>query len=327
MNNLVTYIVSTEQADLRLDVFLGLQDVSNSRAFYQNLIKQELVLLDGEPCKPRSITREGAVVSVSIPQILLYPNPQKIVLDILFEDSDILVINKPAGISVHPTKMDETNTVVNALLEYLPEINEVVHEPDSALSRMRPGIVHRLDKETSGVLIIAKTLTSLQNLTNQFHEHTLEKRYLVLVDGDWSKQQSLDTHLIRKSTGRENMFKVSTSEEGREAISHFTPKEWFITTAKEICTLTECEIETGRTHQIRIHCKYAGHPVLGDNLYCNKHSKNLSEHLGITRQLLHAASLKLQHPISEKTLLFSAPLPSDFKDTLTKLKPTASVAL
>jgi 23S rRNA pseudouridine1911/1915/1917 synthase len=318
-NSIRTFTV--DEGGLRLDAYLATQISELSRSQIQKLIILGQVTVNAEICKPRHILKETDALIVHIPDPKQGLTAEDHSLDILFEDDEILVINKPAGMVVHPQLAEEQGTLVHALLHYYPALRDVVYDPEQLLSTLRPGIVHRLDKDTSGVIIVAKTIPTLHALSEQFRNHTTHKTYTALVFGQVPEATTVHNWIVRKAA-RENMMGVSKMNGvGREAITHFTPEELFTN-----ATLLGCRIETGRTHQIRVHCKYTGHPVLGDTLYANKSSEKLSEKLGITRQMLHATSLTILHPTSGKAMTFTAPLPSDMEAAIEVLRrKTASL--
>ncbi|MCC2631585.1 MAG: pseudouridine synthase, RluA family protein [Patescibacteria group bacterium] len=311
------YLITPEQEGERLDSLLTTLDPSQSRGYFQKIIEKGSIVINGKAIsKPSYKVKKGDSISVPEPAAEAILTAKPIPLEILYEDEDILVINKPANMIVHPTQEEHTETVAHALLHHDPKIAHAVHDKNSAVSRMRPGIVHRLDKDTSGVLIIAKTADSLEKLSDQFRKHTAEKTYLTLVVGI-AKKETVETGMARKALERA-MMGVTKNGEGREAITHFKPiakLDYF----GQPLTLLECEIETGRTHQIRVHCKFRGHAVVGDTLYTNPTAKKLSERLGATRQMLHAKTLTIVHPTTNQKMTFTAKLPDDFNQVLTKL--------
>jgi 23S rRNA pseudouridine1911/1915/1917 synthase len=223
---------------------------------------------------------------------------------------------------VHPQRIEDRGTLVQALLHYDEKIKEAIYDPNSAISRMRPGIVHRLDKDTSGVLVVAKNRDALTILAQQFQKHLVIKDYTALVYGDLAEKKVIHTNLGRKKADHKSLMAAKPLQSsGREAISTFFPEKFFVySPTSEKVTLLGCRIETGRTHQIRVHAKYGGYPVLGDSLYRTKLSQGLSQKLGIERQMLHASKLKFSHPESGKRVEFEVELPEDMLQVLTKLK-------
>lgn len=302
----------------RLDVLVAQQEGSYSRVKIQRLIEEGNVTLNNQVClSPKHGVKAGDVIAFTPPPAEpTQLEAHAIDLDILFEDEHLLVINKPAGMIVHPNSFYEQKTLVQAVLALYPEVARAVYDPENEISRLRPGIVHRLDKDTSGVIVVAKTEAALKNLAEQFHNHTTEKTYTAILYGTLTEKKTIDAPIRRKGGGDKNRMGASHDpEEGRAAVSHIKPiKSWTPSTKwpQETVTLVEVVIETGRTHQIRVHSKFIGYPVMGDTLYGNKPSIRLSEKLGITRQLLHATTLAFTHPITGERLRFTAPLPQDF---------------
>jgi 23S rRNA pseudouridine1911/1915/1917 synthase len=302
----------------RLDVAVATAEPTISRSRHQRLIESGNVTVDGiVETKCKILVQPGSTIVFTPPEVEPeHPIAEALPLSILFEDESILVINKAAGMVVHPNDFHEHNTLVQAVLAIRPEIVSAVYDPENRVSRLRPGVVHRLDKDTTGVIVFAKNREALLNLSAQFQNHTTKKEYIALVYGKYTDKQTITAPIRRRGGGDKNRMGASHDpEDGREAITHFAPiKTWIPYAAwpQEMVTKVSVRIETGRTHQIRVHAKFIGHPVLGDILYGNKPSIKLSEKLGIERQLLHAASLTIQHPVSNESLTFTAPLSSDF---------------
>ena len=317
-----TYVVPPESDGQRLDRFLVTIEPERSRSQLHALIGEGRVLVDGKVRKPSFAVRPGSSVEVRYPVEQLFPTAEDRALDILFEDDILLVLNKPAGMSVHPVKMEEEGTLVQALLHHSHRIAEAIYDPESALSRMRPGIVHRLDKDTTGVMVVAKTADCLHALAKQFHDHSVVKEYQALVFGSLTDPTTVHTNIGRKPMRRNLMgIKPTGGEDGKEAISHFEPEQqYFWKATGQEASLVRCRIETGRTHQIRVHAKHIGHPVLGDPVYFTKPSLTLTRHLGAKRQLLHASKLVLDHPETDERMTFVAPLASDMQAALLKIQ-------
>lgn len=310
----------------RLDAFLASQEPEISRSLIQKLIKEEKVLINAKVITKTSYSvEEGDTISVTYTEKTNRAISQDIPLEILFEDDDLLVLNKATDMIVHPNEETETGTVVNALLHHRPEIQNAVYDPESAISQIRPGIVHRLDKETTGALLVAKNTETLLNLSAQFQDHSVKKEYLALVYGTITEEETVHNTMRRKPFKR-NMMGVAKDGEGREAITHFIPIAHF-EYRKQSLTLVRCRIETGRTHQIRVHAKYRGHPIIGDGLYTNKLAQAVSKFLNVDRQLLHAESLEFTHPKTKERIHIEAPLPVDFATVLTKLGAPDSLNL
>lgn len=289
-------IISPEEEGERLDKILALrfQNVQ-SRTYFQYLIEEEKVLLNGIPIKKRVKPKAGDEVEIQFiitPEIGLDPEP--IPLNIIYEDQDILVVNKPAGMVVHPAPGNWTGTFVNALLYHCK------HLFPSGSSELRPGIVHRLDKETSGLLVAAKNSLAHQKLIQMFSSRSVHKEYLAICvgnPGDVEINASIGRHPVHRK-----MMTV-LKEGGREAI----------TFCRTLChkgdlSLVNVRIATGRTHQIRVHMKHIGHPILGDSTYG---SLQANKKYGAHRQMLHAKLLRFHHPVTGVPLEFQADVPED----------------
>jgi len=313
-------VVLTVTTEDRLDVFLANSLPDHSRGSLQKDIESGSVQVNGIVArKSKKPVRPGDIVILNDQARPDRPAAEYRDLDIIYHDQSIVVVNKPAGMIVHPNRPEETGTLIQVLLGHFPDIAEAIYDTESPVSRLRPGIAHRLDKDTSGVMVVARTADALKNLSNQFHAHTTEKQYLTLVEGRVSEAETI--HTMMKRTDRKDKSQMGVSEEGRDAVTHITPEQYYLQPNSREATLLRCVIETGRTHQIRVHCKHIGHPVLGDNLYYNKTSRDSSKRLGIQRQLLHAAQLTFSHPGTGERVTFKAPLPEDFNHTLTSLNP------
>lgn len=295
--------VQPDEAGQRLDRYLvsRLQDIS--RTTVQQLISDGVVLTNGQPTKPGYALRSGDVVRVLTTTSANRPGhikPNRLPLDIVYEDSDLLVVNKAAGVVVHPSPGHHEDTLVNALLAYYPDLKEVGAE-------LRPGIVHRLDKDTSGLVIIAKNARTQAALIEQMKRHQVVKRYLALVEGNVALDQgSIDAPIGRDVRHRQQM--AITMVGSREARTHFRVLERF-----SRHTLLLLQLETGRTHQIRVHLKAIGHPVVGDPVYG---IGSTIRGMVIKRQFLHAYQLQFTHPTTGSLMEFEVPLPSDLQEVL-----------
>lgn len=290
-----------EETPGRLDKFLvgHLQEFSRSRI--QGLIADGFVDVNGDAAKKAGQTLEhGFTVTVRIPSsVPANVVAEEIPLDILFENDDLLVINKPAGMVVHPAAGHASGTLVNAVLGYDPEIEGIGGEE-------RPGVVHRLDKETSGLIVLAKNDRAHRWLQDQFRLRTVEKTYLALVDGKPPTPTGrVEAYIGRDPSHRKKMAIVSESR-GRESISEYKTVESF-----EKHTLLEFHPQTGRTHQIRLHCAFLGCPIVGDEIYGRKKST-----IAISRHFLHAYRLKIILPGEKQASLFEAQLPKELEDAL-----------
>lgn len=297
-------IVPLDAEGSRLDAWLAGAVPGRSRARWQDLIRKHHVTVDGQPCRPRTRLRGGERVAYVIPPaepVLLEPEP--IQLDILFEDRELIAVNKPAGLVVHPAPGHARGTLVHALLYHCGDLTGVGGE-------LRPGIVHRLDKDTSGVLVAAKTEHSLLGLADQFKNRSVRKQYVALVAGIPSPASGTIETLISRSEHHRKKMDVHPTR-GKPAITHYSVESPF-----PGASLVRLRIETGRTHQIRVHLAHLGHPVLGDPLY-GVRRRGLEPRPA--RQMLHAESLSLRHPTSDAPLVFLAPWPDDFVKTLQTL--------
>ncbi len=311
----LNFHVSDEQAGLRLDQLLVTKLGDVSRARVQQLIEQTLVTVDGKAGKASLRLRGGETISVFGPATLppLRAIAEDIPLDIVFEDADLAVINKAAGMTVHAgagATEDARNrgTLVNALLHRFGKLSEVGGET-------RPGIVHRLDKETSGLIVVAKNDEAHRKLAAQFASREVKKTYIALVHG-WVKQ---DQRTIRKSISRDRVRRVrmtTRGEGGREAITHYRVQRR-IESAFGKFSLLEVKIDTGRTHQIRVHLASLGHPVVGDTTYGAPAAiKGHGGPVGLERNFLHAAALELRHPRTGEKLAFARDLPGELAEFL-----------
>jgi 23S rRNA pseudouridine1911/1915/1917 synthase len=294
MNRTIELVVTKSGRGLRLDRFLADQLPQFSRSRIQVLIKNGNVLLNAEATRPRAILREDDQIRVcEPPPERIKTEPEKIPLDVLFEDDDLIVINKPAGLVVHPGAGNVRHTLVNALLAYSPSLSVIG-------GKERPGIVHRLDKETSGCLVVAKNDNAHRNLSRQFTDRTVEKIYLALVAGILRKAAGvIDANIGRHPTRRQRMTVLR--ERGRSART-----EYRVLKSANGISLVECKLHSGRTHQIRVHLHHLGHPVLGDKVYGRGNAT------GFPRQMLHAWKLGFHHPRTNEWKEFEAPLPDDF---------------
>jgi 23S rRNA pseudouridine1911/1915/1917 synthase len=279
---------------VRLDRFLADELPNFSRSRLQALIRGGHVTLNGATARPREILRTGDMIRLVEPAPEKIANePEDIPLDILFEDDDLLVINKPAGMVVHPGAGNMSRTLVNALLAHCRTLSGIG-------GKERPGIVHRLDKETSGCLVVAKNDLAHQELSRQFAERTVEKVYLALVAGTMRKSHGvIDAGIGRHPKHRQRM--AVNKERGRSARTDYR-----VVRSSGGISLVECVLHTGRTHQIRVHLHHLGHPVLGDKVYGRQRTPEFP------RQMLHAWKLAFSHPRNGKRLSFKAPIPSDF---------------
>ncbi len=317
-----TLNISPQDEGVRLDSFLFRHHPDYSRSYFNALIKDQTVQVNGGPSKSSYHVKAGDIIEFDLiekPQPKLV-EAENIPLSIVFQNDDVVIIDKPAGLVVHPAPGHPTGTLVNALAHSFPLITTAVYEDSNELSMSRPGLVHRLDKETSGIMIVAKNIKTMIFLARQIKNRKAKKIYLALCAG-WPKNPrgKLINHLGRSSKDRKSYTEVGL-EKGREAISDYQTVENFLTPQQERVSLLKFEIKTGRTHQIRTQAKMAGFPVIGDDLYSTKESSSVSEHLGAKRQMLHAKSLSITLPKDGKARIFDAPLPADFTQILNKLR-------
>ncbi|MBS8260934.1 RluA family pseudouridine synthase [Roseibium polysiphoniae] len=323
-----TYQVDAEDTSKRLDAVLAAQLDTLSRNRVQALIRAGEVTVDGAKIlEPKFRVNEGQLLALTVPEAE-DPEPlgEDIPLSMIFEDDHLIVVDKPAGLVVHPGAGNWTGTLVNAL----------IHHCGDSLSGVggvkRPGIVHRIDKDTSGLLVVAKTDVAHQGLSAQFADHgktgPLERAYSALVWGAPSSLKgTIDANLARSNVNRQKIAVVKTS--GRHAITHWQVKERFGSEDQPaLASLMECRLETGRTHQIRVHMGHIHHPLIGDQDYgagyktkVNRLEEPLKSAIaGFSRQALHAGLLAFAHPVSGETLRFESPYPADFEELLRALR-------
>jgi 23S rRNA pseudouridine1911/1915/1917 synthase len=290
------FVVEEAHKDLRLDVFLThvIENIP-SRTFVKKLIDSESVTVNGKPCKNKYKVAIGDKIDVKIDPTSLEPQDlvaEKVALDIFYEDPDIVIINKPVGLTVHPAAGNQTGTLVNALLGKFEELSDVN-------GAVRPGIVHRLDRDTSGLIVIAKTNVAHARLGRQFEKHTVIKRYVARVQGIIQFDQGVVDAEIGRHQKYHDQRRIVEKGEGKEAISLYQVLKRF-----KNSTLVALFPQTGRTHQLRLHMKHLGHPILGDEKYGRKES--------FSRLALHAQSIAFEHPITKHTIEFSCPVPAEF---------------
>jgi len=297
-SRLITVTVPQSAARMRLDQFLAEHLKQFSRSRIQQLIRRGAITVDGRAARPSETVRRGATIELVQPPVeKIETAPEAIPLDIIFEDDDLIVVNKPAGLVVHPGAGHREHTLVNALLHHCPGLSEIG-------GKERPGIVHRLDKETSGCLVVAKNDRIHRALSDQFAARTVDKVYLALVSGKLRKTAgSIDEKIGRHPVLRQKMS--VNSRRGRIAKT-----EYRVLTAGIGMSLVECRLHSGRTHQIRVHMHHLGHPVIGDKIYGPRTSGNFE------RQMLHAWRLGFQHPHTGEWNEFAAPVPEDFRHAL-----------
>jgi 23S rRNA pseudouridine1911/1915/1917 synthase len=316
-----TYKINAEGAGMRVDNWLARRMPAFSRSRFQKWIKAGEVLVNGKKVSTHVALVKGDKVTVETDDIPveknapLVPRPD-IGVDVVYEDDDIIVVNKPSGLIVHPAVPGENDTLANAIIAQYPEVAKVGDDPS------RPGIVHRLDREASGLLVIARTPAAFKDLKSQFQAHVVKKEYAVLVDGYPPEDSGTIKLAIGRSTSGGKMAarpaqtdrrtgELVAEEGDKIAITHYRIEEKFPKT-----TLLTVRTETGRTHQIRAHFHALGIPVVGDTLYGTRKLGRLAA----TRLFLHAKTLAFHHPVTDKEMSFSAPLPEELENMLTKLR-------
>jgi 23S rRNA pseudouridine1911/1915/1917 synthase len=316
----IEHIVGEAEDGMRLDVFLAEVVEDGTRSFLQKLIKEGAVSINGDAClKSRKKVREEDVVSVHMPPPRpVIPEPEDIPLDILYEDDALLIVNKSAGMVVHPAPGHYTGTLVNAVLYHCQQFAA------SGEDAMRPGIVHRLDRFTSGVMVVAKTQPAFSHLAAQAAAHTFDRRYQSLVRGEFKEARGkINAGIGRSITDRTRM--AVTGVRAKEAVTHFEVLERL-----GVASLVALQLDTGRTHQIRVHMRFAGRPVLGDSTYgVTDFSRwEISDDVraaleALPGQALHAERLGVEHPTSGERMQFSAPPPAVFTAALDALRGVA----
>ena len=288
----------------RLDAFLARSEAGLSRSAAQKLIEEGCVLRNGRPCRKNDRLEPGDAVRVTLPEPKAVDiRPTEMPLDIVYEDGDVLVINKPKGLVVHPAAGHSDDTLVNGLLYAMEGKLSGIN------GELRPGIVHRIDKDTSGLLAVAKNDFAHTVLASQLKDHTMARTYDAIVCGTLREDSgTVDAPIGRHPTDRKKM--AVTQRNGKPAVTH-----WEVVTRYPGYTHVRCHLETGRTHQIRVHMAYIGHPILGDGVYGHKKPE-----LGQTSQCLHAGALCFRHPRDGRPVMVFAPLPDYFQEVLRKLE-------
>lgn len=296
------FIVNEELAGQRLDMYITSKVQNLSRMAVKRLIKEEQIIVNRKTPKVSYKVQTEDVIEITIPEAKkLDLKAQDIPVEVIYEDNDIIVVNKPKGLVVHPANGNWDGTLVNAIMAICKESLSGIG------GEIRPGIVHRLDKDTSGLLIIAKNDRAHLNMSNQIKDRQVKKIYYALVRGIVTENEATINIPIARST--KDRKKMAVSKDGKEAVTHFKVIERF-----DKYTLLEVKIDTGRTHQIRVHLSEIGYPVVGDEVYSN--GKN---DFGVHGQLLHAKSLDFKHPITGKEMHLEAELPEEFKNVLKML--------
>ncbi|HBR23935.1 MAG TPA: RNA pseudouridine synthase [Firmicutes bacterium] len=297
------FTISPEEAGQRLDAFLTIKGAGPSRSFLQKIIADNGALVNGKIAKAGCRLVEGDTIEIDIPEPkILEVNPQDIALDILYEDDDLIVVNKPRGLVVHPAAGNHDGTLVNALMWHCTNLSGIG-------GIIRPGIVHRIDKDTSGIIVAAKNDRAHLSLAAQFKQHSITRVYLAIVVGI----PPADSGTINAPIGRHpsERKKMAVVPGGRNAVTHYRVLERFQHNA-----LMEARLETGRTHQIRVHMTHLGYPLLGDIVY----GKARSRCAMLSGQALHASVLGFVHPGSGQYLEFTVPMPADMQELAAKLR-------
>jgi len=294
--------VSEEDND-RIDSFLATEIDGVSRTYIQGLIKKGLVKVNNKIVKSKYIVSEGDHIIIHLPEPeKLEISEENIPIDIVYEDDDIAIVNKPQGMVVHPAPGNYTGTLVNALLYHLSNLSTIN-------GVIRPGIVHRIDKDTSGLLMIAKNNYAHAFLSEQLKEHSVTRKYIALVDGNITEDKgTIDAPIGRHNVDRKKM--AVTEKNSKEAVTHFIVLERY-----NNYTLIQAQLETGRTHQIRVHMSYIKHPVTGDPVYGSRNQK-----YKLNGQLLHAKTIGFIHPNTKKYMEFNSELPDYFNNVLVDLR-------
>jgi 23S rRNA pseudouridine1911/1915/1917 synthase len=297
------YIADEELKNLRIDKAISEKDSNFSRVAIQRMLEEGNILVNGNKVKASYKLQVGDKIEIKEPEVKDSTiEPENIPLDIIYEDSDILVVNKQKGLVVHPGNGNLTGTLVNAIMAYCKDSLSGIG------GEIRPGIVHRIDKDTSGLLIIAKNDKAHINVSEQIKNHEVKKTYIALVRGIVKENEATINMPIARSI--KDRTKMAVDKNGKNAVTHFKVLERF-----DGYTLLEVNIETGRTHQIRVHMAEIGYPIVGDTVYSN--GKNP---FGVEGQMLHSFRLEFKHPITGKEMRLEAPLPQYFEDVLNTLR-------
>ncbi len=313
--------VDAGQHSLRIDKYLFDRLPNASRNKIQDAIRQGFVLVNSQQIKPNYKIKPGDEIVISLPEPPRDDEvvPENIPLNIVFEDEHLLIVNKAAGMVVHPAYNNWSGTLVNALAYHFTQLPEMPNNSG------RPGLVHRIDKDTSGLLVIAKTEIAMTGLAKQFFDHSIDRTYWALIWGDPPQEKgTIDVFIGRSPKDRKLTIAFPESDFGRHAITHYEVLETL-----RYVTLVKCKLETGRTHQIRAHMRYIGHPLFGDSTYggdkvlkgtsFSKYKSFVDNCFKIMpRQALHAKSIGFIHPVTKKKILFDSELPQDFVDLLEK---------
>jgi 23S rRNA pseudouridine1911/1915/1917 synthase len=313
-----TFAVPADSAGARLDVFLVSVLAGQSRSHIQRLIKDGHVRVDGREAKPNLAVKAGQAVAVEIPDpIDPEPRPEALPLPIVYQDRDLIVVDKPAGMVVHPAAGHASGTLVNALLHHVEDLSGIGGE-------RRPGIVHRLDRGTSGLMVVAKHDAAHERLASQFHDREVEKEYIALVWGEVQAGRRIDAPIGRDPVNRKKMS--ARARRSREAVTRIVRARKF----GAMLTLVHVAIHTGRTHQIRVHLSAIGHPVVGDAVYGGVRRRVPGDVRAVShldRPFLHAARLAFNHPSDGRRMEFTSELPADLQRVLDELEQFSEHAM
>ena len=322
MKNIINIIVKDEENGGRIDSFISKKEKELSRTRIKNLILQKNLKLNNViVINPSQKVATGDKINLVIPEPKKASlKPYKFKIDIIHEDDDLLVLNKPSGIVMHPGAGNYDNTIVNAL------VNHCGKSLSNIGGELRPGIVHRIDKDTSGLVVVAKNNFAHENLSNQFNEHSIERIYELIVWGKLRPQNGKIETLITRSSKNRQLMEVGVTK-GKKAITNYKTLEVFENDKTPTLSLVECKLETGRTHQIRVHMSHKGNNILGDKKYRKKFKKikNINQYLekliySLNRQFLHAKVIGFIHPKSREKLRFTSILPNDLNNIVKTLR-------
>ena len=318
------YLVKAKEDSQRIDIFISNKERSLSRSRIKSLILKEKIKLNNKIIKsPAKKVNLGDKINIQIPKPKVTSlKPYSYGLEIIYEDNDLLIINKPAGIIMHPGAGNYDKTIVNALIHY--DKNSL----SNVSGELRPGIVHRIDKNTSGLVVIARNNQAHERLSKQFSEHTILREYQLLIWGKLRPSNGRIITFLTRSSRNRQLMEVSSSK-GKKAITNYKTLEIFENENTPTLSLVECKLETGRTHQIRVHMNYKGNSIVGDDKYKKKYKKIKNVDLKIqnsistlSRQFLHAKTLGFIHPKNNKKMLFSSNLPLELNNILEMLRNT-----
>ena len=322
MKKIINLLVGSKENSQRVDVFINKKESSLSRTRIKNLILNKQLKLNDKilssPSK-KVLTGDNLILEIPVPKIASL-KPYKFKLNIIYEDKDLLIIDKPAGIVMHPGAGNYDNTIVNALINYCKDnLSNIGDE-------LRPGIVHRIDKDTSGLIVIAKNNFAHENLSFQFNKHTITRVYQLLIWGKLRPANGQINTLITRSSKNRQLMEVGITR-GRKAVTNYQTLEVFENNKTPTLSLVECKLKTGRTHQIRVHMSYKGNNILGDKKYKKKFKKfkNIDSDLenlilNLDRQFLHAKTLGFIHPTKGEKVEFSSFLPQELENILKRLR-------